>query len=145
MSKSKTNYNKIREHLSNLEHEQWMSWSKTIAEKLSMIKHECEEGNKQDAIIRINRIISEWKTNWKPYKELKEWIKEYDREWADKILDSIPIKCPVYQCGGLMVVKERKLPKNFIEGEHYDGDDQTPDLVCTNCKAIYQFKGFKNG
>jgi hypothetical protein len=31
------------------------------------------------------------------------------REWADKILDNLPFKCPVYQCGGFK--NRRKLHK----------------------------------
>ena len=43
-----------------------------------------------------------------------------------------------------MITKVRKLLKDLIESEHYDGDEQTPDLICTNCKAVYQFKGFRD-
>jgi len=38
-------------------------------------------------------------------------------------------------------VVERKPPKG--SGIGYDGDFQTPDLVCENCGAIYSFSGFK--
>jgi hypothetical protein len=63
---------------------------------------------------------------------------------SEAIISQVPIKCPVYQCGGFMIAKDRKRPKDFIESEHYDGDEQTPDLICVNCKARYKFDGFRN-
>ena len=76
-------YHQIIEILADLEHQPWVQWSKTLAasEKLS------EE--------RLRR----WRTLWKPYKKLSEETKEQDREWAKKVLDEVPIKCPVWQCG----------------------------------------------
>jgi len=74
--------------------------------------------------------------------------KEQDRIWADKILDNLPFKCPLYQCGGIMFAKERQYPKGMNEDDFPDGmvgDFQTPDLVCSNCKSIYECKKFKNG
>jgi len=38
----------------------------------------------------------------------------------------------------------RVVYKGFVELEHYYGDEQTPDQVCTNCKAVYQFRRFEN-
>ena len=142
------NYHKLREWLSEQEHIQWEYWSKALAKELHTIRALINSGeNAKASHIILGRIVR-WKQNWKPYKNLKEEIKDYDREWADKILDNLPFKCPVYQCGGFMVTKERKLPKDFDEGENYpdgyDGDEKTPDLVCTNCKAVYQFRRFKN-
>jgi len=128
----KKNYNKLREFLADIEHEQWMSFTTSIAKELVLV----------DDVV-VDSILERWQKNWKPYKKLSEDIKDKDREWADKILDSLPIRCPIYQCGGFMATKERKLPKDFIEGEHYHGDDQTPDLICDNCGGIYQFVRFK--
>lgn len=137
------NYHELREWLSEQEHIQWKQWSETIAKELQKIRNELTLGQGEawaDGALR--GLIHRWKKNWKPYKELEEDVKDFDREWADKILDGLPFKCPVYQCGGFMIAKERKPPKDFIESEHYDGDEQTPNLICTNCKAVYQFKGF---
>jgi len=75
-----------------------------------------------------------------PYSKLSEEMKEYDRIWADKILDNVPFKCPIYQCGGIMVAKERAYPEGMNEDDFpdgYTGDFQTPDLVCTNCNSVY--------
>jgi hypothetical protein len=139
------NYNKLREFLADIEHQQWMCWVECLTHDLWNIRRDLDEaGEINSAIRRIDERFARWKKNQKPYKELTEEAKEKDREWADKILDNIPLKCPVYQCGGLMEIKERKPPKDFIESEHYDGDEQTPDLVCSNCGAIYQFQRFKN-
>ena len=57
------------EKLAKLEHEQWITWSQTIAdeEKISPC--------------RLNR----WQGLWAPYEILKEDEKEGDRVWAKKI------------------------------------------------------------
>ncbi len=63
----------LLERLAALEHEQWMSWAGTIMkqEKLS------EE--------RLRR----WLSYMVPYEQLPEDVKEYDREWARKVLEVI--------------------------------------------------------
>src|SRR3989304_6145007 len=88
-------FGKLREFLADMEHQQWIYWSKDIAskEKLS------------------DSRLKRWKKLWKPYKKLTFEEKEQDREWADKILDNVQIKCPMHQCGGLMVSKEIPYPK----------------------------------
>ena len=139
------NYLKFREWLANKEHEQWMHWSKSIAKEFhNIIKALATADDKQSALDICNDRIDKWEKNWVSYQELPEQIKDHDREWAEKIMDRFPIKCPIHQCGGYMKMVERKLPNDFIESEHYDGDEQTPDLICYNCGGIYQFKGFRN-
>jgi len=152
-------YHKLREWLSEQEHIQWEYWSKTLGEELESFYCILKTANIEDipldrerelvkeVIDKIDSRLRRWKKNWKPYKKLREDIKDYDREWADKILDNLPFKCPMYQCGGLMVAKERPYPKGMNEDDFPDGmagDSQTPDLICTNCKAVYHFDGFKN-
>jgi hypothetical protein len=64
----------------------------------------------------------------------------------EKDIDEMPFKCPMYQCGGIMKSIERKYPKGKNEDDFPDGmigDFQIPDLICTNCKAIYSFTKFK--
>ena len=58
------------ESLAELEHEQWIKWASTImqTEKIS-------DGR-----------IARWKDCFKPYSELSEEMKEFDREWARKAL-----------------------------------------------------------
>lgn len=136
-------YNKLREFLADIEHQQWMAWSKSLAEELKLINLDCY---REDFVVIRNRIktrLTNWEKSWKPYNKLTTEQKDKDREWADKILDSLPISCPVYQCGGLMITKERPYPKGKNEDDFPDGmagDFQTPDLVCSNCGAIYQFQ-----
>ena len=130
--------------MSEKEHEQWEHWSKALAKELLNIRRDLNAAmDCNSAIKQIDCRIEKWKNNWIPYQKLKEDVKEFDREWADKILNSLPFKCPVHQCGGEMIPSEREPPKDFIESEHFDGDEQTPDLICSNCGSVYQFKGFK--
>jgi hypothetical protein len=56
------------EKLAELEHEQWMAWSKAIAAEVS------------------DSRISRWELYWVPYDELSEAVKEQDRIWARKVL-----------------------------------------------------------
>ena len=63
----------ILEKLAELEHDQWIEWSKDIASKESLSKE------------RINR----WKKYWVPYSELTEEVKEQDRKYARKVMIAI--------------------------------------------------------
>jgi hypothetical protein len=65
--------NELLEKLSNLEHEQWVKWSKTIA-KTETISDE--------------RVLR-WADCWVPYSDLSEEMKDHDRKWAHKSLDVI--------------------------------------------------------
>lgn len=62
-----------REDLAELEHDQWIAWSKNIAE------------TEQITPARLER----WKELWRPYAELTEAEKDQDREWADQALDTL--------------------------------------------------------
>lgn len=64
---------------------------------------------------------------------------------AEAVYSSFPTKCPIWQCGGTMKHVERRPPKGMdpSDPQEYDGDFQTPDLVCTNCGGVYRFSGFK--
>jgi len=138
-------YHRLREWVSEQEHIQWEHWSRSLANRIEgWVNQDWSRLTFED---NVKEQIEGWKKNWKPYKKLPDHIKDYDRDWADKILDNLPFKCPVYLCGGFMVSKERPYPKGMNEDDFPDGmagDSQTPDLVCTNCKAVYYFDGFKN-
>jgi hypothetical protein len=141
------NYNKLREFLSDMEHQQWEQWSRNISKELIIIRDFIFERKEIKALAVINDRLKRWKNCWIPYDKLREDVKDSDREWADKILDSVPFKCPVYQCGGLMETVERPYPKGMNEDDFPDGmpgDLQLPDLVCKSCGALYQFQKFKN-
>lgn len=67
----KAEENKLKEDLANLEHEQWMKWAKNILKS---------EDISEDRAKR-------WKEEcFKPYSKLTEEMKDFDREWADKVL-----------------------------------------------------------
>ena len=61
------------EDLAELEHRQWIEWSKevTITENLSKER------------------LKRWKKLWLPYSMLTEKQKEQDRKWARKVLKEI--------------------------------------------------------
>lgn len=61
----------LREELAALEHQQWREWSRTIAE---------EEDISEERIER-------WRDHWVSYDELPDDVKEYDREWADRVME----------------------------------------------------------
>ena len=71
----------IREGIANLEHDQWKTWSYTIAQ---------QEEISPDRLER-------WKQCWIPYQQLPEDVKEHDRKWADQILSFL--KSQIEQMG----------------------------------------------
>ena len=64
----------IREGIAELEHEQWMQWSKSIAD------------NTREFYIDKPKLVK-WMECWKPYDQLTEEQKDQDRKWADKVLE----------------------------------------------------------
>jgi hypothetical protein len=58
----------LLELLAELEHEQWVAWSKTVASEVS------EERRRR------------WQAFWIPYRDLPDDVKEQDRVWARKVL-----------------------------------------------------------
>lgn len=56
--------------LAELEHEQWIAWSKDIARTENITPERLER----------------WRKLWRPYSELTEAEKDQDREWAQKVL-----------------------------------------------------------
>jgi hypothetical protein len=60
----------ILEKLAELEHKQWVYWSKALASTEKLSKK------------RLNR----WQKMWRPYKELSSKMKEQDRRWAKRVL-----------------------------------------------------------
>jgi hypothetical protein len=64
---------KLIEELAELEHKQWEEWSKDISKKEDISKD------------RLDR----WKEYWTSYSSLDEDVKDDDREWAEKIYNTI--------------------------------------------------------
>ena len=58
------------EQLAELEHEQWMAWSKDIASKENISQ------------VRLER----WRSLGKPYSKLTEEQKDQDRLWVEKVM-----------------------------------------------------------
>jgi hypothetical protein len=58
----------LLERLAELEHEQWVAWSKAVAPEV--------------AAERRRR----WQECWVPYRDLPEDVKDLDRAWARKVL-----------------------------------------------------------
>lgn len=56
------------ERLAELEHEQWMEWSKAVADEVSP------------------EWRARWEKYWVPYDQLPEEVKEQDRVWARKVI-----------------------------------------------------------
>ena len=63
--------NVLLEKLSEIEHEQWMLWSKSVASEVSKDRRE------------------RWEKLWIPYSELSEEMKEEDRIFARKVIEVI--------------------------------------------------------
>jgi hypothetical protein len=59
------------ERVAEIEHEQWMAWSKSVADEVSPERR------------------ARWEKYWVPYRDLPEDVKELDREWARKVIDEI--------------------------------------------------------
>ena len=82
---------KIREGLAELEHDQWVAWSRSlaIAEDLSPER------------------LERWGKLWIPYAELTEEQKDQDRIWADKQLTFL-------DANGLVIWEEKELPPMYF-------------------------------
>lgn len=56
------------EALAEIEHEQWMHWSRTVASEVT------------------DATRGKWKRSWVNYDELTDDLKEADRVWARKVV-----------------------------------------------------------
>ena len=61
----------LLERLAELEHEQWVAWSRAVAAEVSADRRR------------------RWQACWVPYAELPEAVKELDRAWARKVLTTL--------------------------------------------------------
>lgn len=74
----------LLEELSDLEHEQWIQWSKTVFDRLQMYANQGKDINEVINLLRLR-----WYSSWVPYKQLDWETKEYDREWSRQVLGII--------------------------------------------------------
>jgi hypothetical protein len=58
------------ERVAEVEHEQWVTWSKSVAPEVSPERR------------------ARWQKYWVPYKDLPDDVKEQDRVWARKALQA---------------------------------------------------------
>jgi hypothetical protein len=73
----------LREKLAEIEHNQWMDWTKATIDKTNIIDGSGEASFLLDCFRR------KWEPNWKPYDQLTEAEKDKDREYADKVLRTL--------------------------------------------------------
>lgn len=74
------------EVLSDLEHEQWEHWSKSLGELLKKVQQHLKKKEISYAYDLIQDKLNKWEINHIPYSKLTEDVKEYDRVWARKVL-----------------------------------------------------------
>ena len=91
----------ILEEASDLCHQEWMDWSKSIAIDLNQIVKVLENDvkcfeekgveNKEaiEILEKTKNRLKRWENLWVPYDELSEEMKEEDRIYARKILNLI--------------------------------------------------------
>ena len=63
----------LLERIAELEHEQWVHWSKALAMQENLSPE------------RVER----WKRYWVPYSDLPEDVKESDRKWARSVMEIV--------------------------------------------------------
>jgi hypothetical protein len=69
----------LLEKLSELEHNQWVFYSKSVANTIRSVR----------SIDDLDKTIIKWHKNWVPYSQLSEKEKDKDRIWARKALGII--------------------------------------------------------
>jgi hypothetical protein len=71
----------LLEKLAELEHEQWISFSKSVCSHLLLDRSPMRMRE------RVLTKHDSWELLWRPYYELSEELKEKDRIWARKIIE----------------------------------------------------------
>lgn len=91
--------NQLLEDMSDICHQEWMSWSKNISKELyvviEVLKKDIEfyeeKGveNKEavELVEKLENRLKRWEGLWIPYDELNEEMKDSDRAYAKKMLD----------------------------------------------------------
>ena len=106
------------EKLADLEHQQWIKWSRELAQKEKLSPE------------RVER----WATQcWIPYSELSEGMKEFDREWARKIVKLISEE----------ILKHQNCKVMHDLGKHGKGEMTCLDKVLESLG--YKSEEIKNG
>lgn len=89
----------VLEKLSVLEHDQWCEWAEAISKDLSSLLAIIEKldddsmsrlSDEDKAIVsEVNAKLERWSDFMVPYSDLSEEVKEQDRVYARKILDTV--------------------------------------------------------
>ena len=118
-SQSRCVKEEIVEKLADLEHEQWMHWSKSITEQL------LKDDMGYNIRSRMLKKHQSWLENWKPYDELSEEVKELDREWAYRVWSILEEA----------LSSERERFRGMIEGRIDELEDRLKDMERIKKKA----------
>jgi len=62
------------EKLAELEHEQWVFWTRNLVKSL----------DKKEILSK--KRLERWKKEWIPYKNLRDSTKDFDRRWAKRVI-----------------------------------------------------------
>jgi len=95
------------ERLASLIHDEWISWSKTLASK-GEVTSEKEKA---------------WEKYWVPYDQLNEEVKDMDREWAYKVatLRNDPIVTIQVPINSGWTIEQQG---THIKAEYYDPEEE---------------------
>ena len=85
-----TDMDALREALSELEHQQWESWSKSLSQQLTE-PDDTPVSSLKDVGRNFVQKRTGWRRYWKPYSELSHEVQEFDREWADKVIEILKV------------------------------------------------------
>jgi hypothetical protein len=88
------------EKLAELEHEQWMDYTKYLSQNIP------KGLDYEDA--PIYEWIDRWKKSWVPYKDLSEKQKEKDRVYARKVMKEVYNYCIGWMAGFRAITKSSK-------------------------------------
>jgi len=128
IEEGKNNEQDIIEELSELEHEQWRSWSQNIISFCmddSLSAYDWGE--------KVSQKHQRWLPMWVDYSELSEELKEHDRIWARKVFEIFKSKLKaqeefmsgeVDRCVDECLEQQRKEELEFLERQEELDNDQ---------------------
>lgn len=83
--------NELLEELSNLEHEQWCDWSKSVASDMGKLINliDLDKLDKTDLefVESQKERLKRWESYWVDYDDLSDDVKQQDRDYAIKVIE----------------------------------------------------------
>ncbi len=91
--------NQLLEEMSEICHDEWVKWSKNISKELNeaieVMKKDIQffednDADNKEAVELVQKLeyrLERWEKLWVPYEELSEEMKDFDRKYAQKMLD----------------------------------------------------------